>query len=434
VVLATIVVGGGLGVLSTWRVYTNDARVAHAYEVQSALASVLTAITDAETGQRGFLITGSDDYLNPYYSGTARIRRALETVEVLTRDDPGQRQHAVELRRPVDAKLAELAETVALRRTAGFDAARRLVATDLGRRTMTEIRDVVRMMDDAEGAALAAARTESRSRARLAVLTDVAVAAIGIGLVTAIVRLLLSRANELETKVQERTVDLESANARLEAFAFSVAHDLRAPLRGMHGLAQALVEDYGDRLDDTGRDFARRLVGEATSMDALIQDLLAYGRLSHVQLAVGLVNLDEVVAAAVHAVRDDAAQAAAAIEVAPHLPTVSGNRSVLIQVFTNLLSNAIKFGGDHPRISIWAEHRNQMAHVWVEDQGIGIAPQHHDRIFGMFERLHGVESYPGTGVGLAIVRKGVERLGGRVGVDSAVGRGSRFWVELPEAA
>jgi signal transduction histidine kinase len=136
---------------------------------------------------------------------------------------------------------------------------------------------------------------------------------------------------------------------------------------------------------------------------------------------------------ALHVVRHEASERQAVIDVQKPLPTVTANRSVLVQVFTNLLSNAIKFGGAQPRVRVWAQVRpGGMAHVWVEDQGIGIAPQHHDRIFGVFERLHGVEAYPGTGIGLAIVRKGIERLGGRVGVESSEGQGSRFWVELPQ--
>jgi PAS domain S-box-containing protein len=240
-------------------------------------------------------------------------------------------------------------------------------------------------------------------------------------------------ATTLERDVRDRTADLQAANARLEAFAFSVAHDLRAPLRGMHGLAQALLEDYGPRLDDVGRDYATRIVHEATNMDALIQDLLAYGRLSHVELSMTAVDLSDVVDAAVHTVQREATERHAVINVERPLPTVTANRSVLVQVFTNLLSNAIKFGGPHPRVRVWSEtHADGMAHVWVEDQGLGIAPEHQERIFAVFERLHGVEEYPGTGIGLAIVRKGIERLGGRVGVESAEGRGSRFWIELPE--
>jgi PAS domain S-box-containing protein len=239
---------------------------------------------------------------------------------------------------------------------------------------------------------------------------------------------------ELERQVQQRTAELEAANARLEAFAFSVAHDLRAPLRGMHGLSRALLEDYGDRLDDVGRDYAARIVQEATSMDTLIRDLLAYGRLSHIDVPVAAIELRDVVDASVQALREEAADRGARIEIASDLPVVAGNRSLLLQVFTNLLSNAIKFGGPSPRVRIWAERRGEeTAHVWVEDEGIGIAPEHQERIFGVFERLHGVEAYPGTGIGLAIVRKGVERLGGHAGVESEEGRGSRFWVELPTA-
>ncbi len=434
ITLAAIVVGAGLGLLSTWRIYTNDVRLSRAHETKAALARVLTSLIDAETGQRGFLITGNDVYLGPYRYGTVEVRRALQNLDALTQANPAQHSRLEQLRGPVDQKLAELAETVALRRTAGFDAARYVVTTNVGQETMDRIRVVLADMSAAEDAAVADAHAQSLRRVRLAVLTEIGVAAIAVCLVTAVTHLLQSRASELEHKVQERTADLEGANARLEAFAYSVAHDLRAPLRGLHGIAQALIDDYGDRLDDIGRDYARRLVQEASSMDALIQDLLAYGRLSHVELAVATVDLNDVLDAAVHAVREEIEWAGARIAVASGLPLVTGNRSVLIQVFTNLLSNAIKFGGREPHVRVWSERRADMAHVWVEDQGIGIAPQHQDRIFGIFERLHGVESYPGTGIGLEIVRKGVERLGGRVGVESTIGHGSRFWVELREAA
>jgi signal transduction histidine kinase len=202
----------------------------------------------------------------------------------------------------------------------------------------------------------------------------------------------------------------------------------------MHGLAQALLEDYGSRLDATGHDYARRIVEEATSMDVLINDLLAYGRLSHVELALSAVDLRDVLEASLHAVRDDVQRSGAHVDIDSPLPAVQGNRSVLIQVFANLLSNATKFGGREPHVRVWAETREQrIAHVWVEDQGIGIAPEHQERIFGVFERLHGAETYPGTGIGLAIVKRGIERLGGRVGVESQEGGGSRFWIELPRA-
>lgn len=240
-------------------------------------------------------------------------------------------------------------------------------------------------------------------------------------------------ATTLEQTVRQRTASLELANSQLESFAYSVSHDLRAPLRGMHGLAHALLQDYGPSLDDTARDYAQRIVLEAIHLDQLIQDLLAYSRLTRIDVTLDAVDVREVVEAALHNLDEDIRHARASIEIEPNLPKLKANRPVLTQVLTNLISNAIKFGGTHPPVRVRAEQDNGIARIWVEDQGIGIDPRYHERIFRAFERLHGVEEYPGTGIGLAIVLKGIERLGGRVGVNSQEGRGSQFWFELPEA-
>jgi len=564
--IGAVIITSALGLFNTARVYSNATGVAHTGDVKTALGAVLQAITDAETGQRGYLITGDDRYLEPYQHGTAEIDSAMQSLGAVIDDDPAQQKLLESLRPAITTKLEELAQTVGVRRSDGFAAAERIVETRVGGEAMNRIRAIVDDMTRLEDRTRQARRDELAARIRVAVATQYGIGLVAIALILFATRLSRGRSHEvdererlaqrlaaivesstdpiigkdmngvitswnpaaeqlygytaaqaigqsiriiippdrmheeddtlarirrgeriehfetirlardgrpievsltispirnahgdivgaskivrdltplrqyaadLERQVRERTADLKAANARLEAFAFSVAHDLRAPLRGMHGLSQALVEDYGDRLDDVGRDYARRIIQEATSMDTLIQDLLAYGRLSHVELPVEVVDLQEVLESALHVVREEAAERGAAINVDAHLPTVTGNRSVLVQVFTNLLSNAIKFGGARPRVRVWAETRDNndggVAHVWVEDQGIGIAPEHQERIFAVFERLHGVETYPGTGIGLAIVRKGIERLGGHVGVESAEGRGSRFWIELPKA-
>jgi PAS domain S-box-containing protein len=237
-------------------------------------------------------------------------------------------------------------------------------------------------------------------------------------------------ATTLEQTVRQRTAALEMANTQLEAFAYSVSHDLRAPLRGMHGLAHALLEDYGPQLDERARDYARRIVEEAQMLDRLIQDLLAYSRLTRIEVSLEPVDVADVVDEALRVLSRDLLEARATVEVEADLPSVRANRAVLVQVFTNLISNAVKFSGPEPIVRVRADRSNGTARIWVEDQGIGIAPQHHERIFRAFERLHGVEEYPGTGIGLAIVHKGIERLGGRVGVESNLGAGSRFWFEL----
>jgi PAS domain S-box-containing protein len=240
-------------------------------------------------------------------------------------------------------------------------------------------------------------------------------------------------ATTLEQTVRDRTASLEVANTQLESFAYSVSHDLRAPLRGMHGLADALLEDYGDRLDERARDYAHRIVAEANLLDRLIQDLLAYSRLTRLEIALESVEVGEAVEAALHNLDEDIRTVHATIEVDPHLPCLKANRAVLIQILTNLISNAVKFGGKDPTVRVRGQYVSETARIWVEDHGIGIAPRHQERIFRAFERLHGIEEYPGTGIGLAIVHKAVERLGGRLGVESREGAGSRFWFELPQA-
>jgi len=236
----------------------------------------------------------------------------------------------------------------------------------------------------------------------------------------------------LEAFVAQRTDQLEAANKELESFAYSVSHDLRAPLRAMEGFANALLEDYAERLDEVGKDYARRVVSAAQHMDILIQDLLAYSRLSRAALKPGAVSLDSVLGEVMHQLSSDIQNVDAQIRVERPLPEVMGDHATLVQVLSNLLSNAIKFvePGVKPRVSIWAEEMNGKVRLWVEDTGIGIPPEYHDRIFRIFERLQSAEAYPGTGVGLAIVKKGLERMGGRAGVNSTPGSGSKFWVEL----
>jgi signal transduction histidine kinase len=240
-------------------------------------------------------------------------------------------------------------------------------------------------------------------------------------------------ADTLQEQVAQRTTELQRANAQLEAFAASVSHDLRAPLRGLQGLSQALIEDGGNRLDDRTRDYARQIVKEASLMDQLIRDLLDYSRLSRANLPVGPVRIDDVLDAALATVRREILERDAHVSVEGPMLVVRANRAVLVQVFANLLSNALKFSTRTPRIVIKVEALARSVRVWFEDNGIGVSPQNQDRIFHVFERLHGSEAYPGTGIGLAIVREGVERLGGRVGVESREGAGSRFWIDLPQA-
>lgn len=243
----------------------------------------------------------------------------------------------------------------------------------------------------------------------------------------------------LEQRVTERTAQIEEKNQELEAFTYSVSHDLRAPLRTMQGFAQALLEDCGSQLEDFCRGYIDSIIDDAYQMNTLISDLLAYSRLTRTQIILRPTALDEVVSEALKQLTAQIQEQQAQIRVVAPLPVVMAHRPTLIQIVVNLISNAIKFVEPNiqPQIDIFAVTERQNDQDWIllsiVDNGIGIAPEHQERIFRVFERLHGAESYPGTGIGLAIVRKGLERMGGRAGVVSQLGQGCRFWLMLPKS-
>lgn len=238
----------------------------------------------------------------------------------------------------------------------------------------------------------------------------------------------------LEGRVAERTAQLQEVNEELDSFAYSISHDLRAPLRAIQSFAELLQEKQAKTNDPERRQFLERIVGAANHMDQLIQDILNYSRVWRQDMLLHTVDLDQVVRDAVEQIRGDAGEADAfQLEVAGGLPSVRGDHGVLVQVVLNLLSNAIKYvaNGTTPVLRIWAETANGTARLVLQDNGIGIAPDDQERIFKVFERLHGMETYPGNGIGLALARRALTRLGGRIGVQSSLGEGSRFWIELP---
>lgn len=244
--------------------------------------------------------------------------------------------------------------------------------------------------------------------------------------------------NEIQTlnsQLKQRVTELTEINSELEAFSYSISHDLRAPLRSMQGFAHALYHEYGKHLDENGREFARRIVHSSMYMDTLLHDLLDYSRLTRAELEPTTVMLEtvlnEILAQSAKDIEDRKAQfniERPLLSVRAHLPTVR-------QILSNLVSNSLKFveEGKTPQVRIWTEKNGNYVRLSIHDNGIGIAEEHHRRIFNLFERLHTSQEYPGTGIGLALVRKGVERMGGRAGVESKPGDGAKFWLELPLA-
>jgi len=236
---------------------------------------------------------------------------------------------------------------------------------------------------------------------------------------------------ELERQVQERTVRLAETVGELEAFSYSISHDMRAPLRAMEGYAKALVMDYQDRLDPQGRHWLDRINRSAHRLDSLIKDVLAYSKVAKEEIELSPVDLAGLIEDII-ATNPEFQPVQARIVVEKPLHRVLGHEAYLTQCVTNLLSNAIKFGRDGvaPVILIRSERLDGKVRLWFEDNGIGIDPAHHARIFQIFGQVYPEETYGGTGIGLAIVRKAVQRMNGEVGVESQLNKGSHFWLIL----
>ena len=236
-------------------------------------------------------------------------------------------------------------------------------------------------------------------------------------------------ARDLEKIVAERTARLQDTIGELEAFSYSVSHDMRAPLRAMSRYAEVLLTDAGPKLKDCEKHYLERIVASAKRLDALIQDALTYSRVCQAQLELKPVDLGPLIHGIIEqypALHPDKAD----IDCKTPLLPVLGHDASLTQVLANLLVNAVKFvkPGTRPDVVVWTEAIHSEVRICVRDNGIGIAAEDQQRIFGMFARIHSENLYEGTGIGLAIVRKAAERMGGTSGVESELGKGSTFWI------
>jgi PAS domain S-box-containing protein len=224
----------------------------------------------------------------------------------------------------------------------------------------------------------------------------------------------------------------------LEAFAYSISHDLRSPLATIRIFAEFVLKDYLDKLDARTNEALRYIIESTSEMSKMTEDILTYSRTSASTLELEPVSLENVVSHAADKLRAELAQRDVQLDIVKPLLRVLGHPTLLSQIVMNLLMNAAKFVAPdvRPEIKVWTERclaPQPMVRLWIEDNGIGIAPDDQERIFRLFERGRVMNKYAGTGIGLAIVRRGVERMGGRIGLESTVGAGSRFWVELPES-
>ena len=238
----------------------------------------------------------------------------------------------------------------------------------------------------------------------------------------------------LEDLVDQRAAEIKAKNKELETFTYSVSHDLKAPLRGIDGYSRLLVEEYSDKLDEEGVFFLKNVRQGTTQMNRLIEDLLAYSRTERKALHYSPIDLKSFIENLVGQRTHDIKEHRIDLKIEVPYETIESDTETLRQVLTNYLDNAIKYSKKNTSgtVTIGGSHDDEYWTLWVKDDGIGFDPKYLDRIFDIFQRLHRVEEYPGTGVGLAIVRKAVERIGGKVRANSSPGKGSTFYLDIPK--
>lgn len=436
-----------LTILSSMNSTKDRMWVNHTHVVLETLESLEIAVLDAETFQRAFLLTGDNSYLTDYQSALDGLRRKVQDLRELTADNPHQQEAVNSLDALIDAKVANLGSHVRARVEEGLESGIAAVEGGSGSRLTKQVRTAVSRMKQEEERLLAIRTGELEVSSRNTRFMIVAGETLGLvflfaaGLVIhqemrkraqseAEVRTLNAgleqRVAERTAELAERAKELERSNRELQQFAYVASHDLQEPLRTISSFTQLLAKRYRERLDDKAREFIDFAVDGCKRMQAQINDLLAFSRVGTQGKPLLTVDSDAALDRVLRSMKVGIEEAKAMITRDP-LPSVLADETQLCQLFQNLIANAIKFrGSESPRIHVSAQKDPGGWTFSVRDNGIGIASEHSERIFVIFQRLHTKAEYPGTGIGLAICKKIAERHGGRIWFEPSPGGGTTF--------
>lgn len=432
------------------------AAVQHSELVRVQLEYALTTLVNAETGQRGYLLTQDSNYLRPYVSARTDVEHELASIRALTADDPVQQRRIDSLSLIADAKLVTMNETVVLTQSGQRDSALKIVMTGRGAQLTDQARRLIGEMTAMEAGHLAK-RTSTYDSRKLAVILIVVVGSLlaaGLSIAT----MLWLRAGVAQLEAANDTIEqqsaelfeelknsqmlterlamsndgLQRANKELDQFAYVASHDLKAPLRGIANLSQWIEEDLGDSAPADVAEKMTLIRGRVQRLEALIDGILQYSRAGRAQSHIERVDTGALLTDVVELL---APPPEIVITIAPAMPSIMTARTPLQQVFMNLLSNAIKYNKRAgATIDVSVIDRGDRYAFSIADNGPGIAAEYHERIFGIFQTLESRDRVEGTGIGLSVVKKTVELHGGSVVVNSALGKGATFTFEWPKGA
>lgn len=407
---------------------------AHSRRILFHSEQIRSYAMEMETAQRGYGLTGEEVFLKSYPESEQLLQSNLKDLDSLVQDNTIQVPRVNLLKGIVDDKIKFSSEVVKVRKT-DFEKAKEMVETLRGKNQMDEIDSLVKEIQNEETRLISDRSQKARSKFTLVILTFA-----GLILATLIILLILTfmiNANlksrtQAEEELKKAELETRKTNQELESFSYSVSHDLRAPLRSIDGYSQILLEDYQSKLDETGKRTIGIIISNAKKMGQLIDDLLDFSRLGKTE--VRSVNIDML--ALVNSVIEELMSRQEGREVdwvIQPLGIIRADNNMMRQVWINLLSNALKYSRrrDRSRIEINLSETTDEKIYSVSDNGTGFDPQYTHKLFDVFQRLHKTTEFEGTGVGLALVKRIIDRHHGRVWAESVLNEGATFYFSIP---
>ena len=455
--LAVVTLNLWLAMRALDKLESSRAWVEHTWQVVVQIERIMSSAKDAETGNRGYLITGDPAYLAPYASAVEQLPKEIDTFKSLTIDNPGQRTRVGLMRAALDQRLGLLAQGIALRRSGQNNALQSLLSMGDGKEHMDRLRGIADDAEEEERRLLAVRTADAQNARRNTRWTLLFASGLDLLLIVLMFRYFVrerklrveservaeeltrsqaetERKTEevvllnqtLEERVRQRTAELETTNRELEAFSYSVSHDLRAPLRTIDGFSVALEEDYADAVDDVGRDYIARVRTGVQRMGQLIDALLQLSRITRAEIVREDVDLSALVSSVAETVREENPGRAMDIAIEAAL-TINADPKLLRVALENLFNNAAKFTSKKPETHIQFGWDPQQKAWFLRDNGAGFDMYYAEKLFNAFNRLHGDKDFKGSGIGLATVARVIRRHHGNIWADSTIDHGATFW-------